>query len=175
MNFMLQTRRRRFALYALTIVAGMVVSCLVLAVIGYNSNQKLPSGPEITDRMTPLDKVRLEEALHLKSELGDAVWPGYAGLTSARIHDGRQLVAFATDLHKRLKLRPYRPQDRRHEGRAIGYFATLQLGAPVLVRHAIRHGLLELVVRVSRPHVDLRSFTVLNRGYAEIQLPYTNL
>ena len=80
MNFMLQTRRRRFTLYALTIVAGMVVSCLVLAVIGYNSNQKLPSGPEITDRMTPIDKVRLAEALHLKAELGDAVWPGYTGL-----------------------------------------------------------------------------------------------
>ena len=71
MNFMLQTRRRRFTLYALTIVAGMVVSCLVLAVIGYNSNQKLPSGPEITGRMTPIDKVRLAEALHLKAELGD--------------------------------------------------------------------------------------------------------
>jgi len=80
MNFMLQTRRRRFTLYALTIVAGMVVSCLVLAVIGYNSNQKLPSGPEINDRMTPIDKVRLAEALHLKAELGDAVWPGYTGL-----------------------------------------------------------------------------------------------
>ncbi len=80
MNFMIQTRSRRFALYALTIVAGMVISCLVLGVIGYNSNQKLPSGPEITDRMTPLDKVRLAEALHLKVELGDVVWPGYAGL-----------------------------------------------------------------------------------------------
>ena len=80
MNFMIQTRNRRFALYALTIVAGMVLSCLVLAVIGYNSNQKLPSGPEITNRMVPLDKVRLAEALRLKTALGDAVWQGYAQL-----------------------------------------------------------------------------------------------
>ncbi len=80
MNFMIQTRRRRFTLYALTIVAGMVISCAVLALIGYNSNQKLPTGPEVTDRMDPLDKVRRSEALHLKTELGDSVWPGYAAL-----------------------------------------------------------------------------------------------
>jgi hypothetical protein len=80
MNFMLQTRSRRFALYALTIVVGMVVSCVILAVIGYNSNQKLPSGPAITDRMEQLDKIRLQEAFHLKAELGDAIWPGYAAL-----------------------------------------------------------------------------------------------
>ena len=77
---MLQTRSRRFTLYAITIVAGMVISCAVLALIGYNSNQKLPTGPEITDRMELLDKVRLSEALHLKTELGDSVWPGYAAL-----------------------------------------------------------------------------------------------
>jgi hypothetical protein len=80
MNFMLQSRRRRFTLYALTIVLGMMISCAVLATIGYNSNQKLPTGPEYTDRMTPLDKTRLSEALHLKAQLGDAVWPGYASL-----------------------------------------------------------------------------------------------
>ncbi len=80
MNFMIQTRRRRFTLYALTIVAGMVISCAVLAWIGYTSNQKLPAGPEVTDRMDPLDKDRLSEALHLKTVLGDAVWPGYAAM-----------------------------------------------------------------------------------------------
>ncbi len=80
MNFMLQTRGRRFTLYALTIIAGMVVSCGVLALIGYSSNQKLPTGPAITDRMEALDKLRLEEALHLKAELGDQIWLGYAAL-----------------------------------------------------------------------------------------------
>jgi hypothetical protein len=80
MNFMLQNRSRRFALYALTIVAGMAVSCVILALIGYNINQKLPTGPDVTDRMDPLDKARLAEALHLKAELGDAIWPAYAEL-----------------------------------------------------------------------------------------------
>jgi len=80
MNYMIQTRSRRFALYGLTIIAGILVSCIVLALIGYNSNQKLPVGPEITNRMTPLDKLRLSEALHLKTGLGDAVWNGYADL-----------------------------------------------------------------------------------------------
>ena len=80
MNFMLQTRSRRFTLYALTIVAGMVISCAVLAMIGYSSNQKLPTGPVVSDRIEPLDKSRLAEALYLKSELGDTVWPGYTAL-----------------------------------------------------------------------------------------------
>jgi hypothetical protein len=80
MNFMIQTRSRRFALYGLTILAGILVSCIILALIGYNSNQKLPDGPEITNRMTPIDKVRLSEALHLKTELGDAIWEGFADL-----------------------------------------------------------------------------------------------
>lgn len=82
MNFMLQTRGRRFTLYALTIVAGMVISCAVLAFIGYRSNQKLPTGPKFSDRMDALDKIRLSEALYLKTELGDAIWPGYAALAS---------------------------------------------------------------------------------------------
>lgn len=80
MNFMLQTRSRRFTLYALTIVAGIVVSCAVLALIGYRSNQNLPTGPQVTDRLESLDKIRLAEALHLKAELGDEIWPGYATL-----------------------------------------------------------------------------------------------
>ena len=80
MNFMLETRRRRFTLYALTIIAGMVISCAVLALIGYRSNQKLPTSPEITNRLGSLDKTRLAEALQLKAELGDKIWPGYAAL-----------------------------------------------------------------------------------------------
>jgi hypothetical protein len=80
MNFMLQTRSRRFALYALTIVSGMLVSCVVLGMIGYNSNQQLPTAPHITDQLDPLDKMRLSEALRLKAELGDQIWPGYADL-----------------------------------------------------------------------------------------------
>ncbi|HBX69119.1 MAG TPA: hypothetical protein DEH25_06985 [Chloroflexi bacterium] len=80
MNFMFQTRGRRFVLYILVILAGMLISGGVMALIGYNSNQNLPSGPQITDRMDALDKIRLAEALHLKSELGDEIWPGYAAL-----------------------------------------------------------------------------------------------
>jgi hypothetical protein len=80
MNFMLQTRSRRFTLYALTILVGMLVSCVVLGLIGYNSNQKLPTGPQTTDRMDPLDKTRLSEALQLKTELGEQIWPGFSDL-----------------------------------------------------------------------------------------------
>jgi len=82
MKFLLQTRRRRIVYYALTIIAGMLTSCVILGMIGYNSNQRLPSGPAITGRMETLDKLRLAEALHLKASLGEQIWPGFAGFSA---------------------------------------------------------------------------------------------
>jgi hypothetical protein len=80
MNFMIQTRRRRFTLYALTIVAGILVSCVILGGIGYNSNQNLELDPQTADSLGTLDKGRLAEALQLKAQLGNQVWPGFADL-----------------------------------------------------------------------------------------------
>lgn len=58
-------------------VGGGLLSLLVLAIASFVSNQNLPSGPEVTDRLTELDKTRLEETFHLKTTLGDSVWPGW--------------------------------------------------------------------------------------------------
>lgn len=51
--------------------------CLLAAGFSALSNLTLPDGTESTDRLSPLDKARLAEALHLKQELGDTVWPGW--------------------------------------------------------------------------------------------------
>jgi len=80
MNFMIQTRGRRFALYALTILVGMLFSCVILGMIGYNSNQKLATVSQVTDSLGILDKDRLAEALQLKAELGDQIWLGFTAL-----------------------------------------------------------------------------------------------
>jgi hypothetical protein len=48
-----------------------------LAVVIYTSNQNLPAGPSVTDRLDPIDKIRLAETLHLKASLGESVWPGW--------------------------------------------------------------------------------------------------
>jgi len=56
---------------------GLLILCLALAVISTISNRGLPTRPQPTDRLDPLDKARLEESIHLKSQLGESVWPGW--------------------------------------------------------------------------------------------------
>jgi hypothetical protein len=58
---------------------GLVILCLAGAGISALSNRSLLKGSMVVDRLDPLDKARLEEALHLKAALGEAVWPGLGG------------------------------------------------------------------------------------------------
>jgi len=69
--------RKRYSLYILTLLAGGLVSLLVLAIIAYISNQNLPTGPQQDQRLEPIDQARLAEALQLQDSLGDTVWPGW--------------------------------------------------------------------------------------------------
>ena len=50
--------------------------CLLLSIVSALSNRNLPEA-ENSDHISALDKARLLEALHLKSTLGDQVWPGW--------------------------------------------------------------------------------------------------
>jgi hypothetical protein len=50
--------------------------CSLLTILASFSNRSLP-GEEHSDTLSPLNKARLLEALHLKSALGDQVWPGW--------------------------------------------------------------------------------------------------
>ena len=59
------------------LIAGGIFSCILLAVVIYASNQNLPEGPVFTDEIDWVDKTRLAETLHLKTELGESVWPGW--------------------------------------------------------------------------------------------------
>ncbi len=56
---------------------GLLLLCLSAAGLSALSNRNLPPGPAALDRLDPLDKARLQETLHLKQELGEAVWPGW--------------------------------------------------------------------------------------------------
>lgn len=70
-------RSKRIIRSFLLIIAGGIFSCILLAAIAYISNQNLPTSPTITTRIEPVDKTRLAETLHLKTELGELVWPGW--------------------------------------------------------------------------------------------------
>jgi hypothetical protein len=53
--------------------------CTLAIGASYLSNRLLPSRPPAADRLAELDKARLAEALHLRRELGDSLWPEWGG------------------------------------------------------------------------------------------------
>ena len=69
-------KSNRFQKILLSAIASAVISLLLLALIAYITNQSIQIYPETPDFISDLDKVRLSEALHLKTTLGDAVWDG---------------------------------------------------------------------------------------------------
>lgn len=61
------------SLIALSALLGL---CLLLALVSLVSNRNLP-GEESFDTLSQIEKARLLEALHLRANLGDRVWPGW--------------------------------------------------------------------------------------------------
>ena len=67
-------RIRRIVLF---IVLGSLTLCLGLVGLSVLSNLLAPSHSAVTDRLSDQDKARLVEALRLKQNIGDSVWPGW--------------------------------------------------------------------------------------------------
>jgi hypothetical protein len=63
----------------LIVICGLLAACGLAAGASYLSNHLLPSRSPVTDRLGDLDKARLAEAIHLRHELGDELWPGWGG------------------------------------------------------------------------------------------------
>jgi hypothetical protein len=59
-------------------VAGLALLCVLAAAAAALSNIGLPDHSPVIDRLSPDDKVRLAEIRHLRTSLGDQVWPGWA-------------------------------------------------------------------------------------------------
>ncbi len=70
----MKTRKRRVLVVALLALPAL---CLLLLAVSWLSNLAAPSGPQTADRLEDLDKARIAEALHLRGNLGDQVWPGW--------------------------------------------------------------------------------------------------
>jgi len=66
-------RARRIVLL---ILGGLLGFCLALSVISALNNRNLPQA-ETAGKLSELDKARLLEAVHLRANLGDQVWPGW--------------------------------------------------------------------------------------------------
>ena len=65
---------RKGCLVALLSIVGL---CLIAAAVSAWSNRSLPKETTAPKQLDPLDKIRLAEALHLKADLGDTLWPGF--------------------------------------------------------------------------------------------------
>ena len=74
-----QSHKRRSCLGRVLAIAVVGLTLLCVAALGLSAlgNRNLPEGPTVLDRLDLLDKARLQETLHLKQELGEAVWPGW--------------------------------------------------------------------------------------------------
>ncbi len=70
------SRKRRRA--CLVVPVGLVGLCLLLLAASAASNLGLPTHSATVERLNDLEKARLSEVLHLRTALGDAVWPGWA-------------------------------------------------------------------------------------------------
>jgi hypothetical protein len=62
----------------LFIPLSLIILCLLGAAVSALSNLGLPQHSTTPDRLSELDKTQLSEVLHLRSNLGDAVWPGWS-------------------------------------------------------------------------------------------------
>ncbi|HNT24113.1 MAG TPA: hypothetical protein PKM21_07105 [Anaerolineales bacterium] len=70
----MKTRFRKVLLY---VFLGLTLLCTVAAAISALTNIGLPTHSQVTERLSELEKARLAETIHLRQELGDAVWPGW--------------------------------------------------------------------------------------------------
>jgi hypothetical protein len=68
-------KSRRIVLYSL---AGLLLLCVTASLISVLSNQNLSTAPSVTNQLSEVDKVRLAETLHLRQELGNEIWTGWA-------------------------------------------------------------------------------------------------
>ena len=62
----------------LLIPFGLIILCLLVVAGSALSNLGLPQRSTTLDHLSELEKARLSEVLHLRSALGDAVWPGWS-------------------------------------------------------------------------------------------------
>jgi hypothetical protein len=58
-------------------ILGLFSLCVVAVAGLFLTNLSLPDQSSVVERLTDLDKARLEEATHLRESLGNEIWPGW--------------------------------------------------------------------------------------------------
>jgi hypothetical protein len=71
-------RKRSCLRITLWLFAGLAGACLVLAAVSALVNSRQPTQSPVLDHLSPVDRTRLAEVLHLRQELGEGVIPGWS-------------------------------------------------------------------------------------------------
>jgi hypothetical protein len=66
---------RKIFLFAIGVLFGL---CLLLTAVLAMGNLRLPQRSPVIETLSEGDKIRLAEFLHLRQEVGEAVWPGWS-------------------------------------------------------------------------------------------------
>ena len=69
----------------LWIIPGLLIACLVLTAISALQNMSLKNLPVGQPAISKLDKARLSEALNLRQNLGESVFPGWSNVVTGQI------------------------------------------------------------------------------------------
>ena len=69
--------KTRLAKLLLWTLLGLIGFCLGAALIFAAVNRTLPTHSQTVEQLTEADLARLDEALHLRRSLGEAIWPGW--------------------------------------------------------------------------------------------------
>ena len=67
------------------LMLGLVALVVVLATASFVSNLFLTTRSTLVDRLNSAEKARVSEIIHLRRELGDSVWPGWADVAIPQI------------------------------------------------------------------------------------------
>jgi hypothetical protein len=70
-------RKRGVRKWILIGILGLFSLCLVAIAGSFLANLNLPTQSSEVERLTELEKARLEEATHLRESLGSEIWPGW--------------------------------------------------------------------------------------------------
>ncbi len=70
-------RKKRGRRLLALLSAGLLFACIAALGVSALANRGLPTHSQVVDRLPELEKARAAEALHLRAELGEAIWPGF--------------------------------------------------------------------------------------------------
>ena len=67
-------KTRKILIVSISALLGL---CILLTTISAIANRGLPQSSPIVETLSAADKTRLEEAMHIREQLGDTVFPGW--------------------------------------------------------------------------------------------------